>query len=155
VEAIYVKSNDGVETLDVPLLSQVKIFVRLTAHRRIAEPRVGLHLYDRLGVLIFAAGSPQLQSTLPTMEAGESILCSFRLGCAVYPGSYTLSIVAGQPSADGPNAGLFMDVVEGVGPLVVYTDPEAMLPFYGVAQLPLELHLLEHRTRREPHEPSY
>jgi ABC-type polysaccharide/polyol phosphate transport system ATPase subunit len=152
VEAVYVKGTDGGETLDVPLLSQAKIFVRLTAHRKIVEPRVGLHLYDRLGALVFAAGSPQLQSTLPTMEAGESILCSFILGCAVYPGTYTLSIVAGEPSAEGPNAGLFTDVVEGIGPLVVYSDPEAMLPFYGIAQLPLELHLLEHRALRELHE---
>jgi hypothetical protein len=120
-------------------MSAVVLEVVLRAHRRVATPLAGLHLRDRLGHLVFATGTRQLRHELPALDPGQLMVVTFRIELLVSPGQYTVDLVAGEPAAgDDPNVGVYHDVREGLGPLTVRPPDGALLPFYGVAQLPVE-----------------
>ncbi|MFZ5494459.1 MAG: ABC transporter ATP-binding protein [Verrucomicrobiota bacterium] len=115
----------------------VRMLVR--AREAVAHPALGLQLIDRMSNLIFSAGTPQLRFALPPLAPGEEILVDFRLGFDVQPGEYTLGLDAGALGPDGPNHGVFHDRVTGLGPVTVTLSPQADLPFFGAARLPLEI----------------
>ena len=52
----------------------------LRAHRDVAEPTAGFHLFDRLGNLVFATGTWQQRATIPPMRAGEDGSLPFAYG---------------------------------------------------------------------------
>ena len=104
-----------------------------------AEPGIGINLYDRMGNTIFAAGTPQLKFPLPSIKKNESLAITFELCCAVSPGEYTFSMMVSEPSSQGPNAGNFHDVIHMLGPIIVSADESAVYPFYGIAKLPLKI----------------
>ena len=133
----------GVETLSLPVQDDLLLLVRLVARRAVARPAFGLHLYDRTGTMVFAAGTTQLGVVLPALAPDEELQLRLRLTCSVYPGSYTLTLAAGTPSLDAPNEGVFHDVVEGLGPLVVVAPPSQQMSFFGVARLPLRIERLD------------
>jgi len=58
----------------------------------------------------------------------------------VQPGEYTFSLGTSEPSADGnPNVGYIQDRHELLGPIVVTAEPNKIFPFYGIAQLPMNV----------------
>lgn len=126
-------------SLHVRMLGTCRLQVLLRAVSAVAQPTAGLHLYDRMNTLVFAAGTAQLQTPLPPLAAGEEILLTFRLGLHVQPGEYTFSLGCGEPVQEGPNAGFVHDRHEGLGPIHVHQPTGDIHPFYGVAQLPLEI----------------
>jgi ABC-type polysaccharide/polyol phosphate transport system ATPase subunit len=142
VAACSVVDERGEHGLVVTMDATVTIMLLLRAHRPIAAPAAGLHLFDRMDNLVFAAGTRQMGVAFPPMAAGEERIAIFRLGCAVQPGEYTFSVGCSEPSPDGPNAGFVHDRHEGLGPLVVRADLEQVLPFYGVARLPLAIEVM-------------
>jgi hypothetical protein len=112
----------------------------LHAHQNIAEPTSGINLYDRMGNLIFAAGTPQLKHTLPGLKTGQEIVIKFELTFNVGPGEYTFSLIASEPVNDSvPNVGYFHDQFDLLGPITVVADETKVYPFYGIAQLPMKI----------------
>jgi hypothetical protein len=105
----------------------------------VATPAVGLQLFDRMANLVFAAGTPQRHFHLPALAAGEEVMLEFRLTCSLAPGEYTLGLDAATITPDAPDAGLFHERITGLGPLTVHHHDGGVQPFYGVAQLPLEI----------------
>jgi lipopolysaccharide transport system ATP-binding protein len=138
----------GRDGLAADMMATVVLDVVLRAHRGVPTPLAGLHLRDRLGHLVFATGTRQLHHELPSLDPGQLLVVSFRIELRVSPGQYTVDLVAGEPAAgDDPNVGVYHDVREGLGPLSVRPPDGVLLPFYGVAQLPVELsHDLEARA---------
>jgi len=66
-------------------------------------------------------------------------MLEFRVTLSLYPGAYSLSLDAAEYDAEDPNVGAFYDRIGGLGPLnIVHNVPGAM-PFYGIAQLPMEI----------------
>ncbi|HVT73230.1 MAG TPA: ABC transporter ATP-binding protein [Lacunisphaera sp.] len=124
---------------EVPLGGRATIRLLVRANRPVAHPAVGIQLFDRMGNLIFSAGTPQLKFSLPALAAGEEILLDFRLGFDVQPGEYTLGLDAAETGEDGPNIGYFQDRITGVGPVAVTFEPHAPFPFFGAARLPLDI----------------
>jgi lipopolysaccharide transport system ATP-binding protein len=120
----------------------ITIMLLLRAHRPIALPAAGLHVFDRMDNLVFAAGTRQLGVDFPPIGTGEERIAIFRLGCAVQPGEYTFNVGCSEPSPDGPNTGFVQDRHEGLGPLTVRANPDQVLPFYGIARLPLTIEVL-------------
>ena len=121
------------------MLGTCQIHLLLRAHRPVAVPSAGIHLYDRMNNLVFAAGTRQLRVELPALAAGEELLLTLRLEMAVQPGEYTFSLGCSEPSQEGPNQGYIHDRHEGLGPVTVVYSEEQTYPFYGMARLPMEV----------------
>ncbi len=137
--AAAVLDGHGAATWDFELLHRATIRVLFKAHAPIALPSVGLQLHDRMGNLLFAAGNSQLRFPLPPLAAGEEIMLDFRVTLTAQAGLYTLSLDAAEADPTDPNVGTFHDRVGGLGPLSIAHHAAGVLPFYGAAQLPLEI----------------
>jgi lipopolysaccharide transport system ATP-binding protein len=137
----------GKDAFHVGMQGQLVFHLLLHANQNIAEPTSGLNLYDRMGNLIFAAGTPQLKHTLPGLKTGQEIVIKFELTFNVGPGEYTFSLIASEPVNDSvPNVGYFHDQFDLLGPITVVADETKVYPFYGIAQLPMKI------TNSEPTE---
>ena len=137
--AATVIDGHGAATWDFELLHRATVRVLFKAHAAIARPSVGLQLHDRMSNLIFAAGNSQLRFPLPALAAHEEIMLDFRLTLTAQPGLYTLSLDAAEQDVNDPNIGHFHDRASGLGPLSVACHTPGVMPFYGMAQLPLEM----------------
>jgi ABC-type polysaccharide/polyol phosphate transport system ATPase subunit len=136
--AATVQNDLGEHSLNATMGDTVLITVLVRANSDTADPAVGLHLYDRLGNLVFASGTRQLQSPLPALAAGEERLVRLKLTLNVGPGEYTLSLGITEPSSKGADLGVIHDRWEGLGPLLV-AHPGGTSTFFGIAKLPLEV----------------
>lgn len=140
VVAARVVDHKGKDTLIVPMLKSLNFYVLLRAREAIYDPSTGIHLFDRLGNLVFAAGTRQLRHRLPDLRPGQELLVKFEITFNVQPGEYTFSLGAGEPSEEGPNIGYIQDRHEMLGPIVVTADQSEIFPFYGIAQLPMKIY---------------
>lgn len=130
----------GNDTFNVSIQDDLLFHLVLHATEDILEPTSGINIYDRMGNLIFAAGTPQLRHRLPSLRSGQEIVLTFKITFSVAPGEYTFSLIASEPSEGGlPNVGFFHDQVEMLGPIVVIADETKVYPFYGIAKLPMEV----------------
>lgn len=129
----------GDHAYQVTMMQTAIIRLLLRANQPVADPAVGLQVFDHMANLVFAAGTPQRHFNLPSLAAGEEVLLEFRLTCALRPGEYTLGLDAASRVPTQANAGNFHDRVMGLGPLVVHYEQSEVLPFYGIAQLPLQI----------------
>jgi hypothetical protein len=137
--AAAVIDGHGAATWDFELLHRATVRVLFRAHAPIALPSVGLQLHDRMGNLLFAAGNSQLRFPIPPLAAGQEIMLDFRITLTAQAGLYTLSLDAAEADPADPNVGTFHDRVGGLGPLSIAHHAAGALPFYGAAQLPLEI----------------
>jgi len=130
----------GKDTFHVSMQERLVFHLLLHANENIAVPTSGINLYDRMGNLIFAAGTPQLKHTLPGLKTGQEIVIKFELTFNVGPGEYTFSLIASEPINDSvPNVGYFHDQFDLLGPITVVADEAKVYPFYGIAQLPMKI----------------
>ena len=137
--AARVTDPHGKDTLVVPMLESLHFHLFLTAKEEVLSPHTGIHLFDRLGNLVFAAGTRQLGYRLPGLKPGEELVARFEILFSVQPGEYTFSLGASEPSEEGPNIGYIHDRHEMLGPIVVIPTPNEVYPFYGIAQLPMKV----------------
>lgn len=138
VAAAFINPH-GTHEPEVALGARATIRLLLRARQAVARPAAGIALFDRMSNLVFSAGTPQHNFTLPPLAAHQEVMLDFRLGFDVQPGEYTLGLDAGELGPDGPNTGFFHDRITGVGPVSVTHDPQAPFPFFGTARLPLEI----------------
>jgi lipopolysaccharide transport system ATP-binding protein len=135
-----VVDEDGRETFLVSIGGTLTFQLVLTARAAVAEPTAGIHLHDRLGNLVFAAGSRQLRKSLPSLQAGDEAVVEIAVRFELGPGEYTFSLGCSEPSLDpNPNIGFAHFRSEGLGPIVVREDPEPLPFFYGLARLPVTI----------------
>jgi ABC-type polysaccharide/polyol phosphate transport system ATPase subunit len=140
VVAARVTNWCGVDTMNVEMQGQLTIALLLRANDDVVDPSCGIHLFNRMGTLVFAAGTRQLRHRLPDLLAGEQIIVNLDLTLNVVPGEYTFSLGASEPSADDkPNVGYVHDRHEMLGPITVTGDDSKVFPFYGIAKLPMNI----------------
>jgi hypothetical protein len=139
VFAARVTDNRGRDTFAVKMLESLNFYVLLKAKAPIYDPSTGIHLFDRLGNLVFAAGTRQLRHRLPDLKPGQELLVKFEITFNVQPGEYTFSLGASEPCEQGPNIGYIHDRHEMLGPIIVVADEAEIFPFYGIAQLPMRI----------------
>jgi ABC-type polysaccharide/polyol phosphate transport system ATPase subunit len=119
-------------------IATVRLLLR--AREPVPTPSAGIHLFDRLGNLVFAAGTAQLRKPLPDMDEGDERVVTFRITFSVQPGEYVFSLGCSvQPEQGPPDVSPLEDQHEGLGPLTVYPPPEGQPYFYGIARLPMEV----------------
>jgi lipopolysaccharide transport system ATP-binding protein len=139
IVAATVVDGQGAATWDFEMMHRATIRLLLRANAAVNRPSVGIQLHDRTGNLVFAAGTTQLGFPLPALASGQEILLDFRLALTVYPGAYTLSLDAAEFTPADPNLGEFHDRIGGLGPFIVSRHQGGVYPFYGIAQLPMEI----------------
>ncbi|WP_404420833.1 ABC transporter ATP-binding protein [Nibricoccus sp. IMCC34717] len=137
--AAAVYDGHGAATFEYEMMHRATVRVLLRANREVRLPSVGVQIHDRLGNLVYAAGTPQLRFPLAAIDAGREVMLDFNVTLSVHPGTYTLSLDAAECDAEDPNVGTFFDRVGGLGPLDVKHHGTGAMPFYGVAQLPMEI----------------
>lgn len=135
--AARIMDKKGRDTLEVRMLDPLSFYILLRAREEVFDPSTGIHLFDRMGNLVFAAGTRQLRQPLPDLLAGQELIVKMEITFNVQPGEYTFSLGASEPSADGPNVGYVHDRHEMLGPIIVSADENEEFPFYGIAQLPM------------------
>ncbi|MBI5591185.1 MAG: ABC transporter ATP-binding protein [Deltaproteobacteria bacterium] len=129
------------DTLEVRMMKDLMFNVLIRANEAICDPSVGIHLFDRLGNLVFAAGTRQLGHRLPDLAPDQEYIVSWKLTFSVQPGEYTFSLGASEPSQEGANYGFIHDRHEMLGPIVVSADPSTAFPFFGMARLPMSINV--------------
>jgi ABC-type polysaccharide/polyol phosphate transport system ATPase subunit len=142
ITAAAVVDGHGAATWDFEMMHRAAVRVLFTANADVRRPSAGIQIHDRMGNLVFAAGTPQLRFPLPALSKGQQILLEFRITLNLQPGSYTLSLDAAEFDEENPNIGVFFDRVGGLGPLNVAVHAGGALPFYGIAQLPMDISYL-------------
>jgi lipopolysaccharide transport system ATP-binding protein len=141
VSAVVVDGH-GAATWDFEMMHRVAVRVLLRANAEIRRPSSGVQIHDRMGNLVFAAGTPQLHFPLPGLTKGDEFMLEFRVTLNLQPGAYTLSLDAAEFDQENPNVGEFFDRIGGLGPLNVANHAGGVLPFYGIAQLPMDISFL-------------
>jgi lipopolysaccharide transport system ATP-binding protein len=142
IVAASVVDGHGAPTWDFEIMHRAAIRVLFHAHEDILRPSAGIQVHDRMGNLVFAAGTPQLRFRLPALSKGQEFILEFRVGLNLQPGAYTLSLDAAEVDPEDPNIGVFHDRVGGLGPLTVVSHQAGAQPFYGIAQLPMDISYL-------------
>lgn len=136
--AARVCDDEDRDTLVVDMMSALHFQLLLQAKEVINVPNLGIHLYNRMGTLVFATGTTQLRQQLPLLDTQEYLTVCLRLEMRIEPGEYTFNLVVGEEIAsDNPNVGFVHDCYESLGPIMVVPPSDPLLPFYGIAQLPV------------------
>jgi ABC-type polysaccharide/polyol phosphate transport system ATPase subunit len=140
VTAVSVRNDGGEHTFVVNMMEPLLFHVLIRASAPVSNPGVGIELADRLGNKVFAAGTWNLGHRLPDLLPGDEVLVRFSVSFTVQPGEYTFSVGCSAPASEdqGPNAGYTLDRHEMLGPVTVIADFGEILPFYGLARLPME-----------------
>lgn len=142
--AARVTNEKGIDTMTVPMTGKLRFTMLLQARENVHDPSCGIHLYNRMGMVVFAAGTRQLHHTLPDLRCGTKLVVCLELTLSVGPGEYTFSLGTSEPSGDGQlNTGFVHDRLEMLGPVIVTGDDSKLFPFYGIAQLPLMIEVKE------------
>ena len=140
IVAASVTDDKGHDIMQVRMLGSLTFHIIVRANGLVREPSAGIHLFDRLGNVVFATGTRQLGKHLPDLSCGEELIINMKLKFNVQPGEYTFSLGASEPSGEvNPNIGYLQDRLDMLGPIVVTADPAILFPFYGIAQLPIEV----------------
>ena len=114
----------------------LRFWYLIEARDRIEDLNVGIHFYDRRGILVFAVGSANRDVTLPAIEPGQRILCAISVTLDIQPGEYTLVPQVGGLTGGIPEFGVPHDRLESLPPvLVTRAALETMPPFYGLVGL--------------------
>ncbi len=137
ISAATVQDEAGHFTLTIGCMKHAVITLLLRAEQTIPNGSAGLHVFDRLNNLVFAAGTRQLGITLPPLEKGDEIIVRFRVQMNLQAGEYTFSVGCSEPSQEDVNLGHVQDRVEGLGPLLIQAPESRLAPFYGITKLPM------------------
>lgn len=140
--AARVTTTNGTTTLQVDCGDTLRVAASIRANRDITLPSCGFHLYDRMNNLVFATGTLQRGKPLGPMKAGEHRIVTFDVRFSIQPGHYTFNLATGEPASTHSNTGAFHDVCEGLGPIEVLAPRVEPWSFYGIAELPTEVEVL-------------
>ena len=139
IDALRVTDQRGQDTLNVSMMGKLNVILLVRALSKVNCPGAGIHLFDRFGNLVFAAGTSQLGLVLPDLEPEQELEVRFQLCFSVQPGEYTFSVGVAEPSTQGRNIGYVHDRIDSLGPIVVNAGINEFMPFFGIARLPLTI----------------
>ena len=130
-------NKEGIDTLSVEMEEALSLHLLVIARDHIIAPSVGIELFDRIGNRVFSAGTRSLGMVLPDLSDGEKLVVRFEVTFNVMPGQYTFGVGTSEPSKEGPNVGFIHDRIELLGPIAVNFDFNKLMPFHGLAKLPM------------------
>jgi lipopolysaccharide transport system ATP-binding protein len=131
-----VSDAEGNPSWRVPSGDILRFWYLIQARDAVHDLNVGIHFYDRRGILVFATGTANRLLTLPPMEPGDRLICSVSVTLAIQPGEYTLVPQTGGLTGGSPEPGLLHDRLESLPPVAVtHRTFGGVTPFYGVVDL--------------------
>ena len=101
IGAAFVNEN-GLHALMVEMLKTAQVHLLLKARKFVAQPTVGIGIFDRMNNLIFAAGTQQLRVAMVPMQPGEERLVTMKVQFAVHPASTRFNLPAVNPPPMDP-----------------------------------------------------
>ena len=114
----------------------LRFWYLIQARDAVNDLNVGIHFYDRRGILVFAMGTANRCLMLPSLGPGDRLICSVSVTLAIQPGEYTLVPQTGGLTGGSPEPGLLHDRLETLPPVVVTRRVfGGLTPFYGIAEL--------------------
>jgi hypothetical protein len=144
--AARIQDGNNFDTMQGEMLHPLFFHILVKANEDILSPTVAIQMYDRFGILVFAAGTQQLRYSLPSLSRGERLIVKFDVTLSIQAGEYTFELIAGEPSPEGPNIGFVHDKYLMLGPIkVIFDYSQKTAPFYGIAQLPMKVHYKKDR----------
>jgi ABC-type polysaccharide/polyol phosphate transport system ATPase subunit len=112
----------------------------------VEDLNVGIHFYDRRGILVYATGTASRGLALPTLQPGQRVLCCVSVTLSIQAGEYTLVPQTGGLTGGSPEPGLLHDRLESLPPIVVTRRQfDRVTPFYGMVDLATEFAWAEER----------
>lgn len=138
----HVYDLNGQQQLSVRMLEKLTFYVLVKSEIMVANPSIGIHLFDRLGNLVFASGTHRLGCEIPSLHPGSKAKVKFEISFTVQQGQYLFSIGISDMQDMENNIGYVLDRVDMLGPLTVTPSIHAISPFGGIAQLPMEATLV-------------
>jgi ABC-type polysaccharide/polyol phosphate transport system ATPase subunit len=130
-----VSGADGAERWSAESGSVLRFWYLVEAHEPCDDLNLGIHFYDRRGILAFGVGTTNRGVFFPPLAAGERIICALTVRLALHPGEYTLVPQSGGLTGGSPDPGLLHDRLESLPPVVVTEVAGATSPFYGLVDL--------------------
>ena len=134
-----VSDPEGNPAWTIPSGGTLRFWYLVEAREQVDDLNVGIHFYDRRGILVFALGTANRGLKLPRLDPGARLLCAVSVTLAVQPGEYTLLPQTGGLTGGSPEPGLLHDRLESLPPVVVTRrDFSSVTPFYGLVDLPTD-----------------
>jgi len=130
-----VSGADGDERWGVESGGCLRFWYLVEAHEPCHDLNVGIHFYDRRGILAFGVGTANRGVVLPALARGDRVVCALTVRLALQPGEYTLVPQSGGLTGDSPEPGLLHDRLEALPPVVVTRVGEGPSAFYGLVDL--------------------
>jgi ABC-type polysaccharide/polyol phosphate transport system ATPase subunit len=148
VRAARLTDAHGHDTLAVAMKEALHIDLLIVSHEPVPSASAGFVLFDRLGNLVFSAGTGNLGHRLPALLPGESLVVRLTVTFSVQPGKYTFNVGTAE-------LGRVHDWHEMLGPIEVFHEGGGPPPFHGLAELPMEArHGAVERLEHQPEEPA-
>jgi lipopolysaccharide transport system ATP-binding protein len=138
IAGFAVSDEEGRPTWTVRSGLALRFWCVVEAEGDLDQANVGIHIYDRRGILVFGFGTHTKGIAVPDLKPGERILCVMTIVMAMQPGEYTLMPQVGRIT--GEDMGVILDRLEALPPLVVMREALAgHSSFYGLVSLPAEV----------------
>ena len=133
LEIVAARATDdsGRDARSIRLRGWLHFDLLIEGRRRVEFPSAGLALFDRLGNLVFSAGTGQMRHRLPPLDVGERLVVRLSVRLILHPGTYTVTLGTSE-------RGRHQDWRESLGPVEVYRDDDGPPTFFGIAELPME-----------------
>ena len=94
----------------------LRFWYLIEAQAPIDDLNVGIHFYDRRGILVFAVGNANRAIALPRLDAGERLCAPSPSPWPLAPGEYTLVPQTGGLTGEVPEVGVLHDRLESLAP---------------------------------------
>jgi ABC-type polysaccharide/polyol phosphate transport system ATPase subunit len=133
-----VSDADGAESWSADSGTVLWFWYLVEARESCTDLNLGIHFYDRRGILVFAVGTANRGVELPRLDPGDSVVCAMAVRLSLQPGEYTLLPQSGSLTGRSPEPGLLHDRLEGLPPLLV-TRPSPANRFYGLVDLETDI----------------
>jgi len=144
-----VSGLDGVERSAVESGGTLRFWYLVEAREPCHDLNIGIHLYDRRGILVFAVGTTNRGVAFPPLAPGDRLVCALAVRLALSPGEYTLVPQSGGLTDGDPEPGRLHDRLESLPPVVITRTPGRATPFYGLVDLDTGIAWTEVRRHRD------
>ena len=139
IAGFAVSGPGGDERWSVESGGVLRFWYRVEVREPCHDLNVGIHFYDRRGILVFGVGTTNRGVVFPSLAPGDRVVCALAVRLALHPGEYTLVPQSGGLTDGSPEPGLLHDRLELLPPVVVTRAARGPSPFYGLVDLETDI----------------
>lgn len=139
---VRITNKDGLDTMSVQICDELNFHIYAKALRSIEKPYFGIAIYQKNNEdVLFVGTTVQINDYSKALKKDDEIVISFKVEMTVEAGLYYFRLSCAEPLKEyHPNKGSSLIAYDKLGPISVNFDYETKrAPFYGIAQLPMEM----------------